>query len=347
MSINSHQDSDLTVVLPNYNHARFLPCSLRSILSQTKPPSRIIVQDDQSEDSSREIVSEFARKHKRIELIINPKRLGVNGNANAGLKMVDTEFVTFLAADDFVHESLYETAISCLKAHKKSSVCVTAVQWVNEAGECLHQPGNPPVCDTPAYFSADETFKLLTRHGSFLAGTGSVYSTAALKDLGGFSERLGSYSDTFTQHLLITRGGLCYIPWRLACWRRLENGYAIATDRNAVAWRRILDGIADWLRKPEAASIPVDYRRVFVDRLKFSCVRAALADPRVDTAQLTGFVDNGATGRFITLAARLGGMPCALAAAMVTLRRRDILPAIRRRIAAKTPIDAGHWTCKR
>ena len=51
------------MVLPNYNHAQYLPRALDALLSQELPADEIIVVDDCSADASRDIVTRYAARH--------------------------------------------------------------------------------------------------------------------------------------------------------------------------------------------------------------------------------------------------------------------------------------------
>jgi glycosyltransferase involved in cell wall biosynthesis len=67
----------LSVVLPNYNHAPYLPRALDALLSPDRPPDEIIVIDDCSADTSREIVTRWAANHPSIRLVANNRNMGV------------------------------------------------------------------------------------------------------------------------------------------------------------------------------------------------------------------------------------------------------------------------------
>ena len=75
----------LSVVLPNYNHARYLPRALDAYLSQDHPADEIIVIDDCSADASREIVTRYAANHPSIRLVSNDKNMGVIPTLSRGL----------------------------------------------------------------------------------------------------------------------------------------------------------------------------------------------------------------------------------------------------------------------
>jgi glycosyltransferase involved in cell wall biosynthesis len=58
----------ISVVVPNYNHASYLPHCLNAILSQSVRPNEVIIVDDGSTDNSVEVVLEFAKKDASTKL---------------------------------------------------------------------------------------------------------------------------------------------------------------------------------------------------------------------------------------------------------------------------------------
>ncbi len=63
----------VTVVTPNYNHAQYLPGCIDSVLAQTFQDIELIILDDASTDSSREII-ELYNKNQRAKSIFNQPR---------------------------------------------------------------------------------------------------------------------------------------------------------------------------------------------------------------------------------------------------------------------------------
>ena len=54
----------VTVVTPNYNHARYLPERIDSILAQTFQDFELIILDNASTDNSREIIESYCERHR-------------------------------------------------------------------------------------------------------------------------------------------------------------------------------------------------------------------------------------------------------------------------------------------
>jgi glycosyltransferase involved in cell wall biosynthesis len=85
----------LSVVIPVYNGARYLPEALRSVGEQTVQPDQVIVVDDGSTDDSAQIAEMFPG----VEVVRQENR-GAGAARNAGLDRARNEWIAFLDADD-------------------------------------------------------------------------------------------------------------------------------------------------------------------------------------------------------------------------------------------------------
>lgn len=88
----------ISLVIPAYNAARFLPSALESVLSQDCPDTEIIVVDDGSTDATGEVLRRYAG---RIRAIRQPNA-GLACARNAGLAMAQGRYIVFLDADDLL-----------------------------------------------------------------------------------------------------------------------------------------------------------------------------------------------------------------------------------------------------
>lgn len=98
---------NLSVVIPIYNAEKYLEECLNSILRQTYMPEKIILVDDGSTDGSSEICERYGREYANI-LVSHQKNQGVVVSRKNGLKYVETKYVTFIDADDWIDEDFFE-----------------------------------------------------------------------------------------------------------------------------------------------------------------------------------------------------------------------------------------------
>ena len=98
----------ISVIIPVYNVAGYLPQCLDSVIRQSFSNIEIICIDDATEDNSVEILKDYASKDARIKIIHNAENMGLGLTRNVGLSVARGEYVHFVDSDDWVRTDLYE-----------------------------------------------------------------------------------------------------------------------------------------------------------------------------------------------------------------------------------------------
>jgi glycosyltransferase involved in cell wall biosynthesis len=243
MSVKESQ-SKLSVLLTNYNHAKFLREALDSVLNQTCFPDEFIIFDDGSTDNSQKILQEYALKYPVIKLTLFKENQGCNEMSSRLAEAATGEFVHFLASDDFVEKTFYEKSIEQLKKYPKAAFSSTLCRTVNENGKDLGLIKTPMVSLKPAYFRPLEVRSKLQDYGIWQMGCSAVYRREALKSIGSFNRevsRLRSFFDTFAMLLLALKHGCVFIPETLSVFRKLEESFSAKMAKNEETHSDIID----------------------------------------------------------------------------------------------------------
>jgi len=90
----------VSVLLPTYNYARFLPEAIESVLAQDFADFELLISDDASPDASAEVIRGYASRDPRIRVQIHEKNLGMVRNWNWCLGEARGDYVKFLFGDD-------------------------------------------------------------------------------------------------------------------------------------------------------------------------------------------------------------------------------------------------------
>lgn len=90
----------ISVLIPTYNYARYLPEAIESVLEQDFADYELLIADDCSTDESREIIRRYAARDGRIQCQFHPANLGMVQNWNYCLQRARGEYVQFLFGDD-------------------------------------------------------------------------------------------------------------------------------------------------------------------------------------------------------------------------------------------------------
>ena len=106
----------VSVIVPNYNHARFLPKRIDSILRQTFRDFELILLDDCSTDESRSILSCYASDH-RVRIEFNEVNSGNTFKQwNKGVRLARAQCIWIAESDDYADERLLERLMAVLDA---------------------------------------------------------------------------------------------------------------------------------------------------------------------------------------------------------------------------------------
>lgn len=97
--------SKISVIVPVYNTADYLPRCIESIQGQTYQNMEIVLVDDGSTDASFHICEEYAERDARI-VLVRQENKGNNAARKAGLSVCTGELVTFVDSDDWIGSSL-------------------------------------------------------------------------------------------------------------------------------------------------------------------------------------------------------------------------------------------------
>lgn len=99
--------TQISIVVPVYNSAKYLEECIGSLLAQTYEPYEIILVDDGSFDGSGEICDEFATHYSHIK-VIHKKNGGVSSARNKGIEEAKGSYLIFVDADDALNPKMLE-----------------------------------------------------------------------------------------------------------------------------------------------------------------------------------------------------------------------------------------------
>lgn len=109
----------ISVVIPIYNVADYLPKCLDSVLMQTYGNFEIIAVNDGSTDNCLEILRDYAKRDKRIK-VIDQKNQGVSAARNAGLDAATGDYVSMPDPDDYLALGCFEKFVNTLRQEQRT-----------------------------------------------------------------------------------------------------------------------------------------------------------------------------------------------------------------------------------
>ncbi len=124
----------VSVVIPAYNLARFLPDAIKSLQAQTFNDWEAVIVDDASPDETPEVAAKLAEGDPRVRVIRNPKNLYLAGALNVGVKEAKGRYILPLDADNMIAPTTLAILSDALNADRSIHIAYGAAQFVLEDG---------------------------------------------------------------------------------------------------------------------------------------------------------------------------------------------------------------------
>jgi len=123
--------SGVSVIIPAFNHARFIAQTLDCVLAQTYPAQEIIVVDDGSTDNTQGTLDTYRNRIR----VIYQRNQGPSAARNAGISVSRGEYLLFLDADDLVPPDKLKLQVAALATRPEMALVYSAWQYVDASGE--------------------------------------------------------------------------------------------------------------------------------------------------------------------------------------------------------------------
>jgi glycosyltransferase involved in cell wall biosynthesis len=128
---------NLSVLLVNYNGAKYLEKSIESILDQTYKKFELIIIDDGSKDDSWRIINRYKSLDKRIRMFAG-KHIGLTKNLSSGVKLAKGRYLARQDSDDYSYPERLEKQLNWITSgNKKKVLCGTFANKINDNDDFL------------------------------------------------------------------------------------------------------------------------------------------------------------------------------------------------------------------
>ncbi|ADY53341.1 glycosyl transferase family 2 [Pseudopedobacter saltans DSM 12145] len=125
----------VSVIIPCFNHERFIRESILSVLNQEYRSIELIVIDDGSSDQSVDLIEKL--KKERDFTFISQKNRGISNVLNKGISIAKGEYISFLASDDYWLPNKVSIQIAFFKDHPEFKMIFSNAYIVDDESNII------------------------------------------------------------------------------------------------------------------------------------------------------------------------------------------------------------------
>lgn len=238
--------TSISVIVPNYRHAAYLPARLDTILNQTRQDFQLILLDDASDDQSREILRAYAQKRAGTTLVVNETNSGSTFRQwNKGVSLAQGELIWIAESDDIAQPTLLEKLAACLEQSPDVGVAFCRSRLIDSTGNDLDR--RQPESSGPIDWDRD--FRVHGRdwcRGPMLerclipTASATMFRKRVFLDAGGAQTNYRLVGDWATWFNLLLRCDLAYLAEPLCFWRTHEQTVRSRALKQGIYWQENL-----------------------------------------------------------------------------------------------------------
>lgn len=234
----------VSVLIPSYNHSRYVQDCIRSVIAQDYPNLELIIVDDGSSDDSvariEAMVPACSARFSRFEFRVRPNK-GLAATVNEGLEWAAGKYFATIASDDILLPEKTSTLVREIELAPDVAGVFGGCDVIDEANNVLDRV-RP---DRTSYGFRD----IMCGRPPLIAPS-QLLRRDVLRELGGYPTDL--YIEDWYMWLSITERGyrLAVIPDRLVLYRRHESNMSKNASKMYECRRQILERFS---QHPEAA----------------------------------------------------------------------------------------------
>jgi glycosyltransferase involved in cell wall biosynthesis len=204
----------VSIIIPTYNRANLVGAAVESVLGQTFPDFELIVVDDGSTDTTRQLLEPY---HDRINYIYQENQK-YSSARNRGIRAATGKYVAFLDDDDLWQPEKLAEQISVMEQNPGATLCYCKAVYIDPAGKPIQFQGRSyREPDEPTTVIADRYKELFL--GALLTTSSVMVRHDILNQVGLFEGTHIHGEDWELWVRLASKGPFAYVPKPLVLYR--------------------------------------------------------------------------------------------------------------------------------
>ena len=244
----------VSVIIPSYNHERFVARALDSVLTQTYKDFEIVITDDASTDGSADVLRVYADHDSRIKLFVNRFNYETH-SVNNCIQHARGDYIAVLHSDDEFFPTKLEKQLAFLDRHPEVAAVFSQVRIVDEQGRDFPDRTNLycTVFNQPNR-SRHEWLRHFFLKGNCLCHPSVLIRRSVYDTLGVYNPLMGAVDDLDMWVRVCLHHEIHLLPDTLVNFRLLDRDANVSGDKPETfrRWQYELVKILDHFESPRA-----------------------------------------------------------------------------------------------
>lgn len=232
MKNTGEQKIVVSIIVPNYDYARYLQKRIDSILDQTYGHFELILLDDASTDNSLQILTDYATHPKVTHLITNKKNSNSTFNQwKKGIALAKGEFIWIAESDDFADVHFLENLLPHF-ADPEVVLTHCGSVYIDEVGQVIDNPIEAKNRGNASFLKngKEEIQDHLVIHNSIVNASAIIYRKSTLEQIK-FPDDFQFCGDWWINVEMLSRGKYYYESTSLNYYRISPSGVTFRHDQ--------------------------------------------------------------------------------------------------------------------
>lgn len=270
----SNYNKLVSVLIPSYNHEKYVGDCLESVLAQTYSNIEVIICDDKSKDNTCEVIERYRQrleeKFSRICIIKNEKNVGIVKNCNKLMSLARGDYYKLLASDDMLRPDGIEKLVLFMESHKEHDLVYSYVDRINVNTTFKDLVKN--TINNPIKYSSVSgksiTSQLMAEN--FIVAPSVLIPKETVERWGVFSEEF-IFEDWEYWLRVSVDGSIGYLDESTAYYRDLETSASRFTKKDKDRYEKFIDNELKLMDKYKDYITSESKHKYFKNKLRQAC----------------------------------------------------------------------------
>ncbi len=227
----------VSIIVPAFNHVRYIQKCLESIFAQDYPAIELIVIDDGSTDGTQELIQRIYQLNPARFSFLSQPNSGLIKTLNKGLKLASGTYFCELASDDVLLPGSISQRVDYLQRHPELDAVFTDAYLIKKN----RMTESRVSANHKLFSSATHDLKNLIERDCQIFFPSGLFKKSFLDNLGGFCEDFRDFEDLAMSYQLAVNGKIGYLNQPLMGYRKHgANNSSLATMKFSLRKEKIM-----------------------------------------------------------------------------------------------------------